>query len=95
MSLRKVSYEAFGFSVFSRNQEKTKPVQATDLEVSQPRGSTIAIISAHVPGQHMWASAGPGPSSSSPKQCKSDGRVKIYNSVSARSPLTKSKSAAI
>ena len=39
----------------------------------------------------MWASAGQGPSSSSPKQCKSDGRVKIYNSVSARSPLTKSK----
>ena len=31
----------------------------------------------------MWASAGPGPSSSSPKQWKSDGRVKIYNSVSA------------
>ena len=39
----------------------------------------------------MWASVGPGPSSSSPKQCKLDGRVKIYNSVSARSPLTKSK----
>ena len=29
----------------------------------------------------MWASAGPGPSSNSPKQCKSDGRV-IYNFVS-------------
>ena len=39
----------------------------------------------------MWTSAGPGPSSSSSKQWKSDGRVKIYNSVSARSPLTKSK----
>ena len=65
--------------------------EATDLAVSQLRGSTIAIISAHVPGPHMWASAGPGPSSSSPKQRKSDGRVKIYNSVSARSPLTKSK----
>ena len=26
MSLRKVSYEAFVFSVFSRNQEKTKPL---------------------------------------------------------------------
>ena len=39
----------------------------------------------------MWASPGPGPSSSSPKQWKSDGRVKIYNSVSARLPLTKSK----
>ena len=51
----------------------------------------MAIISAHVPGQHMWASAGPGPSSSSLKQCKSDGRVRIYNSVSARSALMKSK----
>ena len=39
----------------------------------------------------MWASAGQGPSPSSPKQCKLDGRVKIYISVSARSPLTKSK----
>ena len=39
----------------------------------------------------MWASAGPGPSSSSPKQWKSDGHVKIYNSVRARSSLTKSK----
>ena len=47
---------------------------------------TIAVISAHVPGQRMWASAGQRPSSSSPKQ-----GVKIYNSVSARSPLTKSK----
>ena len=61
------------------------------MAVSQLRGSTIAIISAHVPGPHMSASAGPGPTSSSPKQCKSDGRVKIYNSVIARSPLTKSK----
>ena len=76
------------FSVFSRNQKENK---ATDLAVSQLRCSTIAIISAHVPGQHMWASAGQGPSSSSPKQWKLDGRVKIYNSVSARSPLTKSK----
>ena len=33
----------------------------------------------------MWASAGQGPSSSSPKQCKLDGRVKIYNSVSGDS----------
>ena len=39
----------------------------------------------------MWASAGPGPSWSSPKQWKLDGCVKIYNSASARSPLTKSK----
>ena len=90
MSLRKVSYKAFIFSVFSRNQEKN---EATDLAVSQLRGSTIAITPAHVPGQHMiwgqfWASAGQGPSSSSPKQCNLDGRVKISNSVSARSPLT-------
>ena len=39
----------------------------------------------------MWASVGPGPSSSYPKQWKSDSSVKIYKSVSARSPLTKSK----
>ena len=89
MSLRKVSYKAFIFSVFSRNQEKN---EATDLAVSQLRGFTIAITPAHVPGQHMiWASAGQGPSSSSPKQCKLDGRVKISNSVSARSPLTNPK----
>ena len=87
MSLRKVSHRALVFCIF----EKSGKNEATDLAVSQLRGSTIAIISAHVPGQHMWASAGPGPSSSSPKQWKSDGRVKIYNSVSARSPLTKSK----
>ena len=68
--------------------EKSGKNEATDLAVSQHRGSTIAIISAHVPGQHMWASAGPGPISSSPKQCKSDGSVKIYNSVSE---MTKSK----
>ena len=55
MSLRKVSYEAFVFSVFFLNSGKN---EATDLAVSQLRGSTIAIISAHVPGQHMWASAG-------------------------------------
>ena len=29
---------------------------------------------------------GPGPEFNFSKQCKSDGRVKIYNSVSARSP---------
>ena len=39
----------------------------------------------------MWASAGLGLSSSSPKQWKSDDHVKIYNSVSVRSPLTKFK----
>ena len=39
----------------------------------------------------MWASAGPGLSSSSPKQWKSDGHVMIYKFVSTRSTLTKSK----
>ena len=34
----------------------------------------------------MWASAGPSLSSSSPKQWKSDGCVKIYNSVSTKLP---------
>ena len=71
--------------------EKSGKNEATDLAVSQLRGSTIVIFSAHVPGPHMWASAGPGRILSSPKHLKSDGRVKIYNSVSSRSPLTKSK----
>ena len=44
-----------------------------------------------MPGKYMWASAGQGPGSSSPKQCKLDGGVENYNFVSARSPLTKSK----
>ena len=39
----------------------------------------------------MCASVGQGPSSSPPKQWKLDGCVKIYNSVSTRSALTKSK----
>ena len=58
--------------------EKSGKNEATDLAVSQLQGSTVPIISAHVPGQHMWASVGPGPSPSSPKQWKSDGRVKIW-----------------
>ena len=70
--------------------EKSGKNEATDLAVSQLLGSTIAIISAHVPGLQMWASASQGPSSSSPKQWKCDGHVQIYNSVSARS-LRKSK----
>ena len=50
--------------------------EATDLavRVSQVQCSTNTIIASHVPGPHMWASAGPG--SSSVKQCKSDGCVK-------------------
>ena len=65
--------------------EKSGMNEATDLVVSQLWGSTTATISAHVPDLHMWPSAGQGPISSSPKQWKSDGCVKIYNS-----PLTKS-----
>ena len=68
--------------------KKIMKKEATDLAVSQLQCSANAIIASHVPGPHMWASA--GPSSSSVKQCKSDGGLKIYNSVSARSPLTKS-----
>ena len=45
--------------------EKSEKNQATDLVVSQLRGSTIAIISVHVQGQHMWASAGQGQGSNS------------------------------
>ena len=44
-----------------------------------------------LPGQHIWASVCQDPSSSSSKQWNLDGHVKIYNSVSARLPLTKSK----
>ena len=33
-----------------------REIRATDLAVSQLLGSTIAIISANVPGQRMWAS---------------------------------------
>ena len=61
MSLRKVSYEAFVFSVFSRNQEKRSHWPGGSVEVSQLWGSTIAIIFAYMPGQHMCASSGPDP----------------------------------
>ena len=64
--------------------EKSGKNQATDLAVSKLRGSTIAIISAHVQGQHMWASAGPGLISKFSKTVESDGSIKIYNSVSTR-----------
>ena len=46
------------FSVFLRITGRKN--EATDLVVSPLWGSTIDIISAHVPGQHMWASAGQG-----------------------------------
>ena len=38
--------------------EKSGKIEPNDLAVSQLRGSKIAVISAHVPGQHMWASLG-------------------------------------
>ena len=78
------------FFLYIREIRKNK---ATDLAVSQLRGSIIAVISAHVPlcQAHTWASAGLGPNSSSLKQWKSYGPVEIYNYVSARSPLTKFK----
>ena len=68
--------------------EKSGKKQATDLAVNKLLGSAIAEISAYVLGQHMWASAGQGPSSTSPKQWKSNRCFKIYNSVSERWPLT-------
>ena len=73
--------------------EKYGKNEATDLTVSQLRGTTIATISAHVPSLLMWVSLGSGPSSSSRQQWKSDCHVKIYNSVTVREwlPLTKSK----
>ena len=89
VSLKIVSDEAFVFFVFSRNQENTEPLTWRSVSSDSLGGSTIAIISAHVPGPHMRASAVPG--QSSPKQWKSDGRVKIDNSVSTKSPLTKYK----
>ena len=50
MSLRKVPYEAL---VFFCIFEKSGINEATDLAVSELRGTTIAIISVHVPGPHM------------------------------------------
>ena len=76
------------FFCFFKKSGKNK---ATDLAVSQLQGSTIAIISAPVLGPQMWAGPGPSSSSESPKQWKSDGSVKIYNSVNARLLLMKSK----
>ena len=57
MSLRKVSHKALRFFCIFEKSGKNK---STDLAVSKLWGSIIAIISAHVPGQHMWASAGQG-----------------------------------
>ena len=54
MNLRKVSYKAF---VFFCIFEKSGINEATDLAISQLQCSTIALTSAHVPGQHMWALA--------------------------------------
>ena len=91
MSLRKVSHESFVFSVFSRNQKKTKPPtwwsvssEALQSLKSLPmcQASTCGRVQARAQVQVLQIC---------PKQCKSDSRVKIYNSVRARSPLTKSK----
>ena len=71
--------------------EKSEKNQAADLVVSQLLGSTITANSSYVPGQHIRANGGQGPRSSSPKQWKLDGHLKIYRSVSTRLPLTKSK----
>ena len=57
----KLSYKSFVFFCFF---EKSGIKEATDLAVKQLQGSTIAMISAHVPVQHGWPSAGPGPISS-------------------------------
>ena len=65
--------------------------EATDLAVSQPLGSTIATISAQVPGPHIWAKCRPWPKFKFPKTVEVGWCVKVYNSVCARSPLTKSK----
>ena len=60
-SLRKVSYDSlWGFRFFCIFEKPWKN-EATYLAVSQLPGSTIAIISAHVPGQHMWGDCGQGP----------------------------------
>ena len=73
MSLRKVSYETFVFSVFTGRNNAQRLYNRYNLwPCSKP---------AHV--GECW--------SSSPKHQKLDGCVKIYNSVSVRSPLTKSK----
>ena len=58
----------------------------TDLAVSQLQSSTIAVISAHMPGLHLWASAGLGPSSSSPKQWKTGSQMVMlrFTTLSAR-----------
>ena len=41
--------------------EKSGINEATDHQVSQLRGFTIAIISAHVPGPHIVGECWPGP----------------------------------
>ena len=91
MSLRKVSYNLQGLRFFGIF-EKSGKNEATDLAVSQLRlrGSTRYDLCPCARPAHV-GECGTGPSSSSPKQWKSFGCVKIYNSVSARSPLTKSK----
>ena len=53
------------------------------LPVKKLKGYSIAIITAHVPGQHMWVSPGPRPSLQELQNI-----VKILSSVRARLTLT-------
>ena len=89
----KMSLMSPSFFLYFQDIRKKWLSEATDLAVSQLLGSTMVVIPAHVPGLHMWASAGPRTSSSSPKQWKSDSHLKIYNFVRKRSQwlLIKSK----
>ena len=64
--------------------EESEINEATDLVVSQLRGPTIAIISAHMPGQHMWARAGPGQSSKILQKSGSQMVVLRFTTLSAR-----------
>ena len=59
--------------------------QIRNIQSHWPGCQSALRLPTHVPGPHMWVSAFPGPSTSSPKQWKSDGCVKIYNSLSVSS----------
>ena len=68
--------------------KKSGKNEATDLVVSQLWGSIIAIISGHVPGQHMWPSAGPGQSSSSPQSLDQPRAQEFTKYIGQQVPLT-------
>ena len=63
MSLRNVFCDThffLYFFCFSKNLGKNvASCHWHSKEVSQQLGNTMAIISAHTPGPHMWVSAGP------------------------------------